>query len=144
VIVSSIDPPRELLAVGCLAEPFSIRLSDDSAEIDLDSLRPGDEYPGPTEPTGGKYKLGQKRGGVIERRTSSGRQFALTSGSGNPDLDRNARIVLSAWKTVSSTGMPFVINEVEDAIYWDGGSPRFLSRVPGGFAWPASHDAPND
>ncbi len=138
VIVRSTEPPRDLFAVGCLSEPFALRDADAGGAVDLTTIEAGHEYPGATEPDGGKFKLGQKRGGVIERRTKSGAQFALTSGSGNPDLELNAAAVLAAWRSgsVPSTGMQFVVTASEDAIYWQGGMPRFLAHVPGGFAWP--------
>lgn len=144
VVVRSIDPPRELYAVGCLAEPFALRSTDGSGEVLLEFLRPGDEYAGSTDPTEGRFKLGQKRGGVIERRTRSGSQFALTADSGQPDLERNAIAVLAAWRSVSSTGLSFIVNSAADAVYWESGTPRFLAHIPGGFAWPAPPDLPKD
>lgn len=137
VIVRSTEPPRDLYAVGCLSEPLALREPEASGDVDLSALQPGHEYPGNTKATEGKYKLAQKRGGVIERRTRSGAQFALTSGSGYPDLERNAATVLEAWRSVGTTGMQFIITESGDAVYWDGGTPRFLAHVPNGFAWPA-------
>ena len=144
VIVRSAEPPRDLFAVGCLAEPFALRDAEASGEVDLAALQPGREYPGATQPAKGKYKLAQKRGGIIERRTRSGSQFALSSGSGQPDLEQNAATVLNAWRSVSSTGMQFIVTETEDAVYWDGGTPRFLAHVPGGFAWPKPADETAD
>lgn len=140
VVAGGGDEARVLVA-GRLDEPFRSLPDVDTeqaASIDVSKLAPGDTYLGPTDKAGGVYKLRQKQGGVIERRTKDhGSEFALTSGSGSPRLDTNAQNVLHAWRELFDRGISFSVNERGDAWFTDGGQRRFLAHVPGGFAWPS-------
>jgi hypothetical protein len=125
---------------GRLDEPFAVasRVAR-QAEVDIDvgSLGPGDPYPGSDSRAGGTYKLSRKRGGVIERRTKSGSEFALTTDTARPDLERNANRVLEAWRELFDRGITFHVSEQGHAWYLQAGQRRFLADVPGGFAWPS-------
>lgn len=134
------DDGSEFLVAGALDEPF-VALDDTDAssvaDVDLGSLAPGDRYPGPSDKSGGTYKLRQKAGGVIERKgPDRSSEFALDAGLGAPELHRNAHQLLDAWRAVSNQGMTFHVNELGHAWYTEGGERRFLAAVPGGFAWP--------
>lgn len=123
---------------GQLEEPFRIRQDSpsdpDDAETDVSSLASGDEYPGPTDDEHGTFALRAKRGGVIERRVGSDREFAFTDGDTNHE--KNARTALAAWRSLGLPGMEFKINSLGHAWYLDQGVPRFLADVQGGFTWP--------
>lgn len=130
----------EVLVAGAIDQPF-VALSEDSsaAAVDLDGLRPGDRYPGPSDKLGGSYKVRQKQGGVIERKgPERSVEFAQTSGSDRSDLEANAVRLLSAWRSVLHRGVGFSINERGDAWYLAEGERRFLAHVPGGFSWPVN------
>ena len=122
---------------GRLEEPFRLRdtaaLMGNRAQVEL---TPGNEYPGPTERTGGTYKLRQKRGGVIERKQGKVFQFAITETPSDP-LAENGKRVLAAWQSLGTDGFTFYVNAVGDAWYRDKGGPRFLASVLGGFLWPS-------
>ena len=138
------DDGSEFLVAGALAEPF-IALDDidmsSVADVDMDRLAPGDRYPGPSDKSGGTYKLRQKGGGVIERKgPDRSSEFALTDGAGAPELHRNANQLLNAWRVVSNQGMTLHVNELGHAWYTEGGERRFLAAVPGGFAWPTDEE----
>ncbi len=130
-----------MMIAGQLVEAFGIRppVDENAAEavFDVHALTPGMPYPGPMTRGNGEFQLRQKSGGVIER-TAAGRikEFAQREGSGQPQLEENARRVLAAWHRVSSQGMRFFINEHWHAWYLEKGQPHFLADVPGGFAWP--------
>lgn len=144
VLARSADPPRDLMVLGRLNEPLRTIDTSGTAEFERKELAPGQRYPGPTEPVAGEFRIGQKRGGIIERRTRGGKEFALTSGGSRPELETNAAVVLEAWRDLATNGFRFGVNELDDAIYWDGGEPRFLGHVPGGFAWPSDEHASSD
>lgn len=130
-----------MMIAGQLVEAFGIRppVDETAAEavFDVHALTPGMPYPGPMTRGNGEFQLRQKSGGVIER-TAAGRikEFAQREGSGQPQLEENARRVLAAWHRVSSQGMRFFINEHWHAWYLEKGQPHFLADVPGGFVWP--------
>lgn len=125
---------------GRLVDPFEIRSREADIRdgvVDLDSLNAGDPYPGPDSRTSGTFKLSQKRGGVIERQTSTGSEFALLSDSPRPDLEENARRVLGAWEKLFDRGITFYLSESGHAWYVHDGERRFLAEAPGGFMWPS-------
>jgi hypothetical protein len=45
--------------------------------------------------------------------------------------------VLAAWRSVANVGLKIALNSEWHAWYLEGGEPRFLAEVPGGFAWPS-------
>jgi hypothetical protein len=144
LVANRADDGSEVLVAGALTEPFHTLdevEEPDATAADLDQLRPGDPYPGPSDKSGGTYKLRQRGGGVIERkslvRTS---EFALTDGPGPEDRLDNARRLLDAWRSVSSQGLSFHVNELGHAWYTEGGERRFLAAVPEGFAWPGDEE----
>ena len=101
-------------------------------------LRPGEPYPGRADASNGEYRVLQKRGGVIERSLDRGLlEFALTDGH-DVIKTANVRCVLDAWRQVSASGLKMAVNVAGHAWYLEGGEPRFLAAVPGGFAWPAT------
>lgn len=102
---------------------------------------PGAQMPMTRDTTNGTFKLRQKGGGIIERRTSRGSEFAGSSpGEGNAQLVANAARVLSAWKQTGETGLSFHVDAEDTAYYLRDGAPRFLAHVPGGFAWPSDEE----
>jgi hypothetical protein len=141
VLIRGEGSDASMVVAGRLAEPFVMRdlglATGGPLDMELVDLSPGDPYPGPTDKINGSFKLGQKRGGVIERRVSSrSTEFALLQGSGSPELEANARRVLEAWRAASTTGLTFYVNSLWHAWYLDASEPRLLAKVPGGFAWP--------
>lgn len=140
LVANRADDGSEVLVAGALAEPFHT-LDEvgepDGAPADLDDLHPGDPYPGPSDKSGGTFKLRQKGGGLIERK-GPGRssEFALADGPGPPERLANAVAVLDAWRAVSGQGLSFHVNELGHAWYTEGGERRFLASVPEGFEWP--------
>lgn len=138
VIVREAAQNGLLMVAGQLAEPFSARV-DGAAEVlpDTTSLKAGDAYRGPLDRSHGEFRLSQKRGGVIQRDLPGGvKEFALTSDVG--DVQKaNAQRLLTAWRSVAKTGLKIAVNGEWHAWYLEGGDPRFLAAVPGGFAWPS-------
>lgn len=98
-------------------------------------LAAGDLYHGPRTDAGGTYKLRQKRGGVIERRTRQGAEFAVTD-NGSPEAAAAARL-LHSWQGLKLVGMPISVNELGHAWYLEAGQPRFLADVNPGLAFPS-------
>lgn len=100
--------------------------------------RPGDPIPERPRRHLGPYRIRQKHGGVIERRTKLGAEFAGTEdGQGAPELISNARRLLEAWRATGESGLSFNISSAGEAFYLAGGEARYLAPVPGGFAWPS-------
>lgn len=121
--------------VGQLDEAFVI--ADEVAErVDLSllDLVPGAEYHGPTDKTGGIFRLTQKGGGQVERAVPGGREFALADGP-TPGAE-NARAVLAAWDRAGRPTARFFVNKQGHAWYEAEGERRFLADVAGGFEWP--------
>lgn len=129
------------LLAGQLVEPFRTRTDSHPTNepVDVSSLPPGGEYPGPTDRVGGTFKLSQKKGGVIERKEKTVTYFALTAG-GDPRAD-NGRALLTAWRELRTSGLTFYVNSLGHAWYRHGGKPLWLANVPGGFLWPASYES---
>ena len=125
---------------GALSEPFRSIESEvaESAEeaVDAADLHPGDEIPGAPDKSGGTFQIKQTRGGVIARKVKGGVDMALTSDSGTPELEDNARRVLDAWRSLMDRGTSFNVDGNDIAWYAEAGSRRYLAHVPGGFAWP--------
>jgi superfamily II DNA or RNA helicase len=134
------DPSQNggIYVVGRLAEPFGLRSTGSGAEAGEQprDLVPGSPFNRPLTKEHGSFHLGQKLGGVIERRRGRVREFALTDDAEDHELGENARRVLAAWRQVSDKGFPFFVNDRWDAWYVEAGEPRFLASVPGGFEWP--------
>lgn len=131
------------MVAGQVREPFALRVDSDKDRPipDVSALRPGDGYDGPLDEEGGTYALRQRAGGVIERRRR-GRavEFAFTEGTGRKQEEANARAVLKAWRSLARQGMPFKVNGAGHAWFLEGGRPRFLAAVPGGFVFPEDQE----
>jgi hypothetical protein len=141
VVIREAGRDGQLWVAGQLEQPFAIRDQDedDSQVIETAHLGPGDFYAGAADATNGEYRVLQKRGGVIERSLGGGaREFALTDPTSAADQEKidNARRLLDAWRSVSTSGMKIAVNGAWHAWYLDGGQPKFLASVSGGFAWP--------
>lgn len=146
VLVTAGDGEGRCFVAGQISEPFATQeeqgvVSD--AVTDLASLLPGDTYPGPTDKANGTFHIRAKRGGVIERKVSGGSEFASMSTEAKDPRERNASVVLDAWKAINNKGMSFHVNSQDHAWYTQQGLIRFLAAVPGGFAWP-TEDVNND
>jgi hypothetical protein len=122
---------------GKLDEPFKTWDEGSQEGIDVKRLVPGDIYTGPADKRGGTYKLGQRAGGVIERRTTNGKEFAITDGRTFPAKEEDARRVLLAWRSLGVPGMTFFVNSAGHAWYEQAGQRRFLAEVTQGFIFPA-------
>lgn len=132
------DGSRPYLA-GQLTERFlALDTPDADTEVDAERLRPGDDYPGPRDDTGGRFKLRQKRGGVIERRTRDGAEFAIID-DGTPEAAAASRL-LSAWRELGLPGIPVSVNGLGHAWFIDAGRPRFLADVRPGVRFPSDRE----
>lgn len=121
---------------GRLEERFQpLESAPIESAVDATELAPGDLYPGPRTDAGGTYKLRQKRGGVIERRTRHSAEFAITE-DGSPEGIAATRL-LAAWKDLQLVGMPISVNELGHAWYVEAGQPRFLADVNPGLLFPS-------
>jgi superfamily II DNA or RNA helicase len=123
---------------GQLAEPFSAAESASIApKTAAQPTEPGQVLPGRPDKDGGTYRLRQKQGGVIERRAPDGAtEFAITNGD---DLRAvNARQLLDAWRQATDRGITCFVTGSGVVWYLEKGKPRFLARIPGGFAWPSA------
>ena len=130
------DETRQWWVAGRLSSPFEVAEEIDSvpAEADLSKLSPGAPYPGPTDKTGGTFRLSQRQGGRIQRAVRGGKEFALHDGASSGAL--NARQILEAWNQLNRPVSRFFINDLGHAWYESGGGRRFLAAVPSGFEWP--------
>jgi hypothetical protein len=138
VVLIRSDADGTVFAAGALTDQFvAAERPVATGDADLSGLTPGDRYVGPDSQVGGTFKLSQKRGGVIERRTKSGTEFAATDNTGRPELEANARTVLDTWRRCFDRGITFHVNELDHAWCVVAGEHRFLGAVPGGFAWPS-------
>ncbi len=127
-----------VFVAGALTEAFEVLDDvDEDGASDTSELAAGDPYRGPSDKSGGTYKIRQKQGGVVERK-GPGRsgEFAAASGA-RSELIANLDRVLTAWRSVLDRGITFNVNERGDAWYTAEGARRFLAHVPGGFAWPS-------
>ncbi|MCZ2109815.1 MAG: DEAD/DEAH box helicase, partial [Dehalococcoidia bacterium] len=100
---------------GRLAEPFVAK--DEPAplaadQVDVAALRPGDPYAGPADADGGTFKIGQRGGGVIERKMGKETWTALTESDIHPELASNAVRLLDAWRSVLGRGLTIKINSL--------------------------------
>jgi len=126
-----------LHVAGRLAEPFQVR-EEGASLVSVEELSSGGTYPGPTEESGGTYRLRQTKGGVIERKTSArSKEFALTEGSGDTGKEANARRLLDAWRGLAIGGLEFYVNALGHAWFRLEGVPKFLADVKDGFRWPS-------
>ena len=78
-------------SAGKLQEPFRTKGEGSLDDVDAKRLSVGDIYTGSSDKQRGTYKLGQRAGGVIERRVSRGREDGLTSGFDSPEKQADAR-----------------------------------------------------
>ncbi|MEV0939744.1 DEAD/DEAH box helicase [Micromonospora wenchangensis] len=129
--------------VGQLTEPFEAEVDIATPVPDADRLDPaqmeaGTVLVGPVDKRGGSYRLRQKQGGVIERRTPNGViEFARVDGEAPAELTANARRILDSWRRLCDRGISFFLSEEGQAWYVEGGTRFHLAYVPGGFAWPS-------
>ncbi|MFI6262183.1 DEAD/DEAH box helicase [Micromonospora sp. NPDC051006] len=127
---------------GHLAEPFEADVVEKARRgtrtTDPALLEPGTVLVGSPNKGGGSYRLRQKQGGVIERRTPDGTiEFALVDGNAPAELAANARRVLENWRGLFDRGIGFFLSEEGQAWYVEGGKKFHLAHAPGGFAWPS-------
>lgn len=137
VVVVDKNPDREtrLVLAGRLAEAFRSR-SPDEEPLDVpESSVPGRLLGTMPDKRGGEFKIRQKQGGVIEKRSGGAALFALDE---NAEDERQvaAQNTLAAWRLLSLPGIGIFVSG--DGIVWflDAGQPRFLARAPGGFLFP--------
>lgn len=136
IIFKQTDEGTVPYLAGRLEERFRpLESTEVESSVDATSLTPGDTYHGPRTEAGGSYKLRQKRGGVIERRTRDGAEFAVTD-DGSPEAAAATRL-LAAWQGLQLVGMPVSVNELGHAWYVEAGQPRFLADVNPGIRFPS-------
>lgn len=134
------DNQGKAMLAGQLSEPFAIRELnlDRETSLDIKTQVIGERYNGPADKLNGTFKIGQKRGGVIERRNPDrSTEFAFTTGTSDPSLEQNAIRILEAWRSIGTAGMPFYLNHLWHAWYEEAGEPRFLGVAERGFRWPS-------
>jgi superfamily II DNA or RNA helicase len=134
--------PGGFMVAGRLEEPFETipPLSELDRMGHSRTWSTGDPLPGLPDRDGGTYAIRQKRGGVVERKTASGVEWAFDDDARSPELAANARHVLDAWRTLLDRGISLFVSSDHIAWFIDEGVPRFLTEVPGGFAWPDAED----
>lgn len=137
VLVSTADHdnPGYRLA-GQLAEPFTVRDETASAKRANGATKPGDPYAGSSDKKRGTFKISARGGGMIERRTRTGKEFALVEGSGNPAREADTVRVIDAWRSLGLPGLNFHVNSAGDAWYEASGERRFLAAIQAGFLFP--------
>jgi superfamily II DNA or RNA helicase len=123
---------------GRLSEPFRTRDEGSLDSLSMKRLSAGDIYTGPADKGLGTYKLGQRSGGIIERRVHKGKEVALTTGSTSPEREADAKRVLAAWRSLGVPGMTFFVNSAGHAWYEQAGNRRFLAEVTHGFIFPGT------
>jgi superfamily II DNA or RNA helicase len=127
---------------GRLEESFRLReIALETEEVDVGTLVAGAAYPGPTDRSGGTYKIRQKRGGVIGRVKGRLAEFAVTEAAERDPRVVNARRLLDAWRSLKTVGLSFYVNRLGHAWYREGGEARFLADVRDGFRWPEPEPA---
>lgn len=120
---------------GRLDEPFAVTEEvGGSAQVDLSELRCGQQYPGPSDKSGGTFKLSQRGGGSIERAVKGGREVAQASGVSAQQ--QNAAAVLKAWDSINRPTFKFFVNSLGHAWFEADGQRKFLADVSEGFDWP--------
>jgi len=139
LVWSSEQDSRPYLA-GRLGEPFRVAEEADGDDVDVAQLRAGSPYDGPSDRTGGTYRLSLRGNGLVERRVKGGKESALVTGSGHAEAEANARAVLAAWEDIDRAISRFFVNSLGHAWYEEGGARRFLAGVQGGFVWPSDVD----
>ena len=113
---------------GQLGAPYQAQTDAVASDaVAPEDLRPGDVYPGPFDAANGSFKLRQKAGGNIEHRT--GREFVWALPTDN------AKRTLAAWRATGLAGMNFAVSSSDVAWFRDGGRPKVLAHVPGGYEW---------
>ena len=115
---------------GRLEEPFDFTAeAEPLVAVDVDSLAPGDPYPGPLEPAE-ELRFRQRRGGVIAKRLRNREVFA----SG----DRAERLI-HVLRDLSRTHGPiskFFVNERGHAFWRERGAALFIGAVNGRLTFP--------
>jgi hypothetical protein len=135
VLVWSAEEEATPYLAGRLEEPFRVADEvEDSTDLEISDLRPGDAYLGPSDKRGGTFKLSQRGGGNVERVVKGGREIAR-AGSDSAE-QRNTRAVLAAWESINRGVSKFFVNSVGHAWYESDGQRKFLASVPEGFDWP--------
>ena len=119
---------------GQLHSAFEAETANAAPAVAPHDVRPGDPYGGPYDTANGTFKLRQKDGGNIERRTGRAFVWALIVEPG--PLGQNARAVLGAWRATKLPGMDFFVSSTEVAWFRENGRAKVLAYVPAGFAWP--------
>lgn len=135
VLVWEGGPDTSIKLAGRLDEPF--RVTEEvlgATQVDPSELRCGEAYPGPSDKSGGTFKLSQRGGGSIERAVKGGREIAQVSGSSMQH--QNAASILSAWNAMNRPVSRFFVNSLGHAWFEAEGERRFLADVAEGFDWP--------
>ena len=64
-------------------------------------------------------------------------EAAYEEGTEHPRQEENARALLGAWRSLARQGMTVQVNRAGHAWFLDGGHPRYLASVEGGFVFPS-------
>lgn len=128
------------MLAGQMSQPFRALAEEPAGEFDVATLCAGDPYPGPGDKKQGSFKITQRGGGLIERKVRGGAEIALIEGTGQSNLERNAKAVLAAWESIDRSFSRFFVNGLGHA-WTEGASGRvYLADVREGFAWPEGDD----
>jgi len=131
------EKPMFFLA-GRIEQPFKVVSNTETNEsaAEVAELAAGDDFHGPADKKGGNFKVAQRAGGLIERKVSGGAEVAQLEGTGNPDLEGNARKILEAWESLGRSFSRFFVNSLGHAWYEAPSGRKFLGVVKEGFSWP--------
>jgi len=138
VLVRTAESESRVLLAGRLEAPYVVaaEVTDEvEGTVDVESLQPGDAYHGPSDKTGGSFRLSQRAGGNVERAVKRGREIAARGRE--TEGERSADRVLEAWDRLNRPVSKFFVNSLGHAWYEaNDGTRRYLATVTGGFDWP--------
>ncbi len=125
---------------GTLPEPFKVRQDDVQrcTEVDVASLRPGDEYVGDIS-TGEEFIVKRRaRTALVAKRIRGGEVFARTTETARDLLKgEDAEAVVKAVQEASARDGDWIsrfrVNDQNHAVYLTGGRGRFLAALTSGF-----------
>jgi len=131
--------------VTVLKEPFRFRAEAATSAVpgddEIAALAPGDLYPGTAEGDLQEYGFKAKaRQGVILLRRGGDAIYALTGPkTKDPVKAEDAERTIAAIESVRRRGIRvsrFVVTRCRDAVFLEGGQPRFLVRLKSGYEFP--------
>jgi superfamily II DNA or RNA helicase len=142
------DDPGEPYVAGQLAQPFAVEpevTEEETASLDLSTLCPGDRFPGPSDRSGGSFKMSRKSGGQIERpMRGGGNEWALATAPDDDPRIQAARALLAAWRYLDQPISRVHRNGLGHIWYEEQGQRKYLGYAPLGFRWPTEDGEEED